>query len=283
MILSKKVVIRINSRNFNHYKSIIKDIKNNEYYEIDINDILPSSHIKIEVKCDICDDISIKPYREYIISYRNKNIYCCSPNCAQFKNKSTNMEKYGVENIFQVEEFKGKIVQTNMERYGVEYPSQSKEIREKIISSNLSNYGSENPATTNIIKQRMQQTCLIRYGTSNYMSSDIAKLQRIKENKQVPDEQRTKFELYTKSVRNKTNRVKKQLFENWNGLDYYDGENIINNLYLEKSSKNYPTIDHKISIYYGFINNLDPEKLGDLENLCITKRGINSSKHVKCI
>lgn len=41
---------------------------------------------------------------------------------------------------------------------------------------------------------------------------------------------------------------------------------------------NYPTIDHKISVYYGFINNISPEEIGDISNLCITKRWINSTK-----
>lgn len=85
-----------------------------------------------------------------------------------------------------------------------------------------------------------------------------------------------------KKVRNKTNRVKKKLFESWNGLDYYDNENIRQNLELKYYSKKYPTIDHKISIYYGFNNNIDPEIIGDLENLCIAKRCINSSKNIKC-
>lgn len=96
MIISKKVIIKINSRNFNYYKNFIENIKNNQCYEIDIDNILPTSHKKIEVKCDICGNISIKPYREYIKSYSNNNLYCCSPNCAQLKNKITNKEKYGV-------------------------------------------------------------------------------------------------------------------------------------------------------------------------------------------
>ena len=37
----------------------------------------------------------------------------------------------------------------------------------------------------------------------------------------------------------------------------------------------------KISVYYGFKNNISPEELCKLDNLCITKRGINSSKGCK--
>ena len=40
-------------------------------------------------------------------------------------------------------------------------------------------------------------------------------------------------------------------------------------------------IDHKISIFHGFINNIDPILISDISNLCITKRYINSSKQTK--
>ena len=128
----------------------------------------------------------------------------------------------------------------------------------------------------------MKNTCFKKFGSPNYNSSKLAKNKRIENKSQVPDELKTEFELYTKKVRNKTNRVKKKLFESWNGIDYYDNEYIRQNLVLENHNKRYPTIDQKISIYYGFINNIDPEIIGDLENLCITKRSINSSKGIKC-
>ncbi len=40
----------------------------------------------------------------------------------------------------------------------------------------------------------------------------------------------------------------------------------------------YPSIDHKISLFYGFENNMNPEEIGSIDNLCITKRYINSIK-----
>jgi len=281
MILDEKVIIRINSRNFKHYKQCISNIENNKYYEINILDIIPTSHTKVNVKCDICDSVSQKPYREYIHSYNNGNLYCCSPNCAKFKNKLTNLERYGVNNVLQIETIKDRIKATNLEKYGVEYPSQSKEIQEKSKLTSLSNYGVSWASKSIEVQEKMKNTNLIRYGNVNYVASEIGKIKRIENNQQVPDNKKTEFELYTKKVRNKTNRIRKQLFENWNGLDYYDNENILNNLNLNASNKKYPTIDHKISIYYGFINNIDPERIGDLDNLCITKRSINSIKHIR--
>jgi len=38
---------------------------------------------------------------------------------------------------------------------------------------------------------------------------------------------------------------------------------------LRHLKKNYPTIDHKLSIFYGFINKIDPYIIADINNLCI--------------
>jgi len=74
------------------------------------------------------------------------------------------------------------------------------------------------------------------------------------------------------------NSNKKKLIEEWNGFDYYDGEYIKENFDVKHTDYDFPTIDHKISIIYGFKNNIPPEEIGDLSNLCMTKKGINSSK-----
>jgi len=63
--------------------------------------------------------------------------------------------------------------------------------------------------------------------------------------------------------------------------DYYDNEYIKENFKLNSNNKNYPTIDHKNSIFYGFINNVSSNEIGGLSNLCITKRFINGSKNKK--
>lgn len=45
--------------------------------------------------------------------------------------------------------------------------------------------------------------------------------------------------------------------------------------------KRYPTMDHKISIYYGFENKIDHYIIANIDNIVITKRSINSSKSTK--
>jgi hypothetical protein len=86
------------------------------------------------------------------------------------------------------------------------------------------------------------------------------------------------YKEYRLVVRRLTNQNKKDLFKNWDGKDYYDNEYIKENLNLDPYHKNYPTIDHKIPIIKGFLENIDPNNISSLDNLCITKRTINSSK-----
>ena len=69
--------------------------------------------------------------------------------------------------------------------------------------------------------------------------------------------------------------------KNWNGNDYYSGEDILENFNLNSNDKNYPTIDHKNSVRYGFDNNISAEEISKIDNLCITTRSNNSSKGEK--
>jgi len=73
--------------------------------------------------------------------------------------------------------------------------------------------------------------------------------------------------------------MRKNIIENWNGYDYYDGEYIKDNLNLCHNNENYPTIDHKISVSYAFLNKISEEEICNISNICITKRKINSSKN----
>jgi len=90
-----------------------------------------------------------------------------------------------------------------------------------------------------------------------------------------------KFNDYKKQIRNKTKTIKNKLLENWDGYDYYDGEYIKNNYNLTPNNPNYPNIDHKISIYDGFINNIDADIMASTDNLCVTKKFHNLKKRTK--
>jgi len=282
MIISKNVKIKINSVNYRFFKNCVKDIKKGEEYIIDVFNLPIGSHTPILVECDICHKQSFKPYRQYLLSYNNNNVYCCSPTCAQFKNIRTNNERYDCDNVFQYEDVKNKIVYTNNEKYGVDYPSQDKDIRLKIVETNINNFGCDNPAKSDIVQEKMKKTCIERYGADNYNKSKKSEELRIINGRQIPNFYKTEFEIYQNKIRNITKTLKKYIFKYWEGYDYYDGEYIKDNLSLKPGNSLYPTIDHKTSIFYGFINNISINDISHIDNLCITKRNINSSKNKKC-
>ena len=128
--------------------------------------------------------------------------------------------------------------------------------------TNLERYGTITPAQNSIILEKMKQT-------------------RIERKIQIPDDKLTEYELYKRTVENITNRNKKVLYDGWDGYDYYDGEYIKNYTSLKSSDKKYPTIDHKTSTFYGFLNGVEAVDIADISNLCITKMIINSIKQEK--
>ena len=91
----------------------------------------------------------------------------------------------------------------------------------------------------------------------------------------------TEFETYRNKCRSATLKLKSQIFKNWDGFDYYDKLYIKDNLNLHYTNSMYPSIDHKVAILYGFLNNISIETICSIENLCITKRGLNTSKNQK--
>ena len=48
---------------------------------------------------------------------------------------------------------------------------------------------------------------------------------------------------------------------------FYDNELIIGYFSYTHTHRFYPTIDHKISTYYGFKNNISPLEIADIHNL----------------
>jgi hypothetical protein len=93
---------------------------------------------KLPCKCDICGDVMYLCILE--INQRKK---CICVKCGRNNAKKRNLERYGVENVFQSEEIKEKIKITNLKKYNVENPSQSEEIKEKRKKTNFRNFGVE--------------------------------------------------------------------------------------------------------------------------------------------
>jgi hypothetical protein len=197
------------------------------------------------------------------------------------KSKLTIMDRYGVDHYSKTEEFKKTIIdnkdaiiskmkKTFIEKYGVDFYSKTDEFKKRLKDKKYE------------IIESIKNTCLERYGVDNVSKVDSFKIKskktKIENGIIIPDELLNSWDLYKRDVRRITNSFKKELYEKWDGYDYYDGEFIKGNFSYNHTHRLYPTIDHKISVYYGFVNNISPEEISDINNLCITKRSINSRK-----
>ena len=189
------------------------------------------------------EDNSIK-HKEIIKNKKERSEYNCPlslPSNRELR-ESAMFEKYGHTYSFHVESIKDKIQKTNLEKYGHISPFGNKEIQVSIKN--------------NIIYKSLEREWVF--------NGDKYKLDL--------------FRIYRRKIRYETDLLRKKLFEDWNGYDYYDNEYIKENFTLNKNHNNYPSIDHKMSCFYGFINGLDTTIISDISNLCITKRIINSKK-----
>lgn len=261
MIIEEKILIIINSKNFNHFKNCDYDVKVGYQIEVLTTQLSDNSNYEIIAKCDDCGFENKIKMRSYTKSLTHHNYYCCKK-CSMNKNIKTNKEKYGVEHTFQSIEIREKRYKNNIEKYGYGCTFQVEKFKNKIKETNLIKYGFDRASKNDKVIDKMKNT-------------------RIKLGIQLPDYMISDFVLYKRKVNRITKKNKKLLLLKWNGLDYYDNEYIKNNFSLDGHNVNYPSIDHKISIWYGFKKEISPDIIGDISNLCITKNYINSTKNIK--
>lgn len=124
------------------------------------------SNIKIQ-KCIVCGS-----RLNYKLSKKGKS-YFCSTTCRrspkgheiwqQNLKKSLN-EKYGVDNVSQLESTREKVKQTVKERFGVENVAQAQSVKRQIKETNLKRYGYVNQWSSHEVKEKIKQTNLERYG-----------------------------------------------------------------------------------------------------------------------
>jgi len=127
---------------------------------VKIEDLPINSHKLVDVKCDNCEKEKQIKYQLYNILTKNntEDYYCNNKECINKKRTMSLQKKYGVDNVFQLEEVKNKIKITNMELYGVENPHQNEDIKNKAENTNLERYGVRNPFQSELIKEKMKIT-----------------------------------------------------------------------------------------------------------------------------
>lgn len=296
MIVQDKMKIVANQGNVRVIKKSHVDVKMGEEYIIDVKNLSIGSHIQIKVKCDFCDYVRYIQYKEYVKNVEKDGYYYCSC-CSPKKVKNTCVEKYGVNCYFQTDISKNSI----KEKYGCDNVFQNEEIKKLSKETKMIKYNNTN--FNNIEKHR--KTIMEKYGVNNISKSTLIKQKKIdtclknwgvkypSQNKEILEKMifttlknRTydlsDYKTYRYKVVQLTNKNKKKLLEDWDGIDYYDNEYILENFNNFKSTdREYPTIDHKISIIFSYLNNISIDNASSIENLCITKKYINSTKNRK--
>lgn len=134
MIIDKKAVIKITKQNIDYFKNLKYECNLKDIIEIDISHLHKNSHIKINVKCDICEKEYVSSFKNYNKNIKKHNIFTCLK-CSNFKNKKTLMIKYGVSHQMHLDSIKDKIKKTSLEKYNVDNPAKNLKIIEKTKQS----------------------------------------------------------------------------------------------------------------------------------------------------
>jgi len=148
----------------------------------------------------------------------------------------------------------------------------------KVRLGTIEKYGVENTSKLKSFQDKWKKTNLERYGFENTFQSEEAKIKIREKGGWLNDDDLVGYIKYNRIVRRLTLRNRKNMLENWDGFDFYDGEYIRDNFNIDFNDPNYPCIDHKISIRNGYLDGISEEVLSSIDNLCFTKRFINSKK-----
>lgn len=183
------------------------------------------------------------------------------------KIKQTNIDNWGVYNVFSNSLIKEKIKQTNLSKYGVENASQNPEIKKKAQKTTFEKYGCYNvfssPEIQEIIKQKNISKFGVPYPLTNEDIKKKSKKTFIEKGLWRSEDELDLFQIYKNKV--------------W----YYTEKNSKFIKDIEKRSKDFH-LDHKFSISQGFKENIPPFIIGNYCNLRIIPALENVSKNYKC-
>ena len=113
------------------------------------------------------------------------------------KRRSTNLQRYGAESVFQNSAIQEKIKKTNQKKFGNAHAASSPQVKEKIKAAWAKyqnghpladqsirekrektleeKYGVKHPILHDAIRQKIESTCIARFGVKNASKSDIIK------------------------------------------------------------------------------------------------------------
>lgn len=94
MILDEYIETKIAPSNKEHYKNLGYDISNIKIpILVKVCDLLLNSHIKINVKCDVCGELMKMSYQNYNKNTNNQTEMCTCIKCKSIKSKKNMSRK----------------------------------------------------------------------------------------------------------------------------------------------------------------------------------------------
>lgn len=207
LVENQKVQTTWNPLTKQHYIDCgYKFTKMHDVFWINIKDLPLGSKVKVDVICDFCGSVYQKTYKDYFRQHENgdccikcegkKSLYATElkygKNFRGNKLKEITLERYGVNNIMEVTEIKGKVASTTLDRYGVKSAlckdyvnkkqsnSWNEESRQKRIQTNLNKYGYESPLSSPEIREKINQS-FYRNGTQKTSSQQIKIFKMLKD------------------------------------------------------------------------------------------------------
>lgn len=133
--------------------------------------------------------------------------------CSKQRASKTNLEKYGVENVFQSEEIKQRIKDTNLEKHGVDHHMKVKEILQKTMDTNMKKYGIEFAFHSKESFDKIHETCVKRYGVEYPLQCEHIRekvIETCRQNLGVDypfQSEKIKKYLQTEEIRNKIDNI----------------------------------------------------------------------------
>lgn len=173
MLLSEYVKLRWNPKIKSYYTNLgYKYTKMQDEFMVSVHDLMDSSCVLVDVKCDYCNKEYQKHWYRYLTENKEGFVHTdCCKECRKYKIQDVAQKKYGVNSVLCLDLIKEKIAKTNLKKYGVENPFASDEIKKKIIQTNLKKYGVASPMQNADILQKTSNTCMERYGVNYYIET----------------------------------------------------------------------------------------------------------------
>jgi hypothetical protein len=169
MIIQEQVEVIPSGKMIKYFRDLNYEVEWRVPLMVKVIDLPKVSHIKIQVKCEICGNIKKLTYNNYVVNTKSfTQKYSCNNKCSNFKNKISLLEKYGDENYNNRKKFSA----TNLERFGVPNFTQTEEFNEKTKYSCLLKYGVEHHLQSDIVKDKIKQTNILKRGVEYPMQSD---------------------------------------------------------------------------------------------------------------